>query len=101
MDNASGTGTVIAKYYSEVYGNRLYLSLGRVMDGGNRYLVRSVSEFQNAEAIGNMPLMGGEFRLRDIGEVVYGFPDKTQYERLDGVDALQLEIFKSSPFEEG
>ena len=27
---ASGTGTVIAKYYSEVYGNRLYLSLGRV-----------------------------------------------------------------------
>ena len=27
---ASGTGTVIAKYYSRVYGNRLYLSLGRV-----------------------------------------------------------------------
>ena len=27
---AAGTGTVIAKYYSQVYGNRLYLSLGRV-----------------------------------------------------------------------
>ena len=27
---AAGTGTVIAKYFSEVYGNRLYLSLGRV-----------------------------------------------------------------------
>ena len=27
---ASGTGTVIAKYYSEVYGNRLFLNLGQV-----------------------------------------------------------------------
>ncbi|MBF4162329.1 peptidoglycan DD-metalloendopeptidase family protein [Nocardioides acrostichi] len=27
---ASGTGTVISKYYSDVYGNRLYLSLGQV-----------------------------------------------------------------------
>lgn len=76
--------------------NNINLSLGRVMDGGDRYLVRSVSEFQDAEAIGNMPLMGGQFRLRDIAEVVYGFPEKTQYERLDGLDALQLEIYKSS-----
>ncbi|MCM0620499.1 peptidoglycan DD-metalloendopeptidase family protein [Nocardioides bruguierae] len=27
---AAGSGTVIAKYYSSVYGNRLYLSLGKV-----------------------------------------------------------------------
>ena len=76
--------------------NNVNISLGRVMDGGNRYLVRSVSEFKTAAEIGDMPLMGGQFRLRDIGEVVYDYPEKTQYERLDGIDALQLEIYKSS-----
>ncbi|MEE2658590.1 MAG: efflux RND transporter permease subunit [Candidatus Latescibacterota bacterium] len=76
--------------------NNLNVSLGRVMDGGQRYLVRLVSEFEEAEAIGDLPLLGGRFRLRDIGEVVYGYPEKTQYERLNGVDALQLEIFKAS-----
>ena len=76
--------------------NNVNISLGRVMDGGDRYLVRSVSEFKTAAEIGDMPLMGGQFRLRDIGEVVYDYPEKTQYERLDGIDALQLEIYKSS-----
>ena len=76
--------------------NNVNLSLGRVMDGGRRYQARVVSEFQAAETIGNLPLMGGRFRLRDIGEVVYGYPEKTRYERLDGVDALQLEIYKAS-----
>ena len=76
--------------------NNVNISLGRVMDGGDRYLVRSLSEFKTAAEIGDMPLMGGQFRLRDIGEVVYAYPEKTQYERLDGIDALQLEIYKSS-----
>ena len=76
--------------------NNVNISLGRVMDGGDRYLVRSLSEFKTAAEIGDMPLMGGQFRLRDIGEVVYDYPEKTQYERLDGIDALQLEIYKSS-----
>ena len=76
--------------------NNINISLGRVMDGGDRYLVRSLSEFKTAAEIGDMPLMGGQFRLRDIGEVVYDYPEKTQYERLDGIDALQLEIYKAS-----
>jgi HAE1 family hydrophobic/amphiphilic exporter-1 len=76
--------------------NNVNISLGRVMDGGDRYLVRSLSEFKTAAEIGDMPLMGGQFRLRDIGEVVYDYPEKTQYERLDGIDALQLEIYKAS-----
>jgi HAE1 family hydrophobic/amphiphilic exporter-1 len=76
--------------------NNVNVSLGRVMDGGRRLQVRLVSEFHEAEAIGDLPLIGGRFRLRDLGDVVYGYPDKTRYERLDGSDALELEIFKAS-----
>jgi len=76
--------------------NNANLSLGRVMDGGQRYMARAVGEFTRVEDIASMPLLGGQFRLGDIGEINYGFPEKRRYERLNGVDALQLEIFKAS-----
>ena len=76
--------------------NNVNVSLGRVLDGSQRYQVRLVSEFHEAEAIADLPLLRGRFRLRDIGDVIYGYPEKTRYERLDGVDAMELEIFKAS-----
>ena len=76
--------------------NNTNISLGRIMDGDQRYMVRAIGEFSRAEDIASMPLLGGRFRLGDIGEINYGFPEKRRYERLNGTDALQLEIFKAS-----
>ena len=76
--------------------NNTNISLGRVMDGDQRYMARAIGEFTRAEEIASMPLMGGQFRLSDIGEINYGYPEKRRYERLNGTDALELEIFKAS-----
>ena len=76
--------------------NNVNMSLGRVVDSGQRFMVRAVGEFDRAEQIGTLPLMGGQFRMGDIGEVVYGYPEKTRYERLNGIDAAQVEVYKSS-----
>ena len=76
--------------------NNTNISLGRVMDGDQRYMARAIGEFTRAEDIASMPLMGGQFRLSDIGEINYGYPEKRRYERLNGTDALELEIFKAS-----
>ena len=76
--------------------NNTNISLGRVMDGDQRYMARAIGEFSRAEEIASMPLMGGQFRLSDIGEINYGYPEKRRYERLNGTDALELEIFKAS-----
>jgi len=76
--------------------NNVNMSLGRVFDGSDRFLVRAISEFSRAEQIGNLPLEGGQFRFRDIGEVVYGFPEKKRFKRLNGVDAAEVEVYKSS-----
>ncbi len=76
--------------------NNVSMSLGRVVDGDQRFMVRAVGEFDRAEQIGDLPLVGGQFRMRDIGEVVYGYPEKTRYERLNGRDAAQVEVYKSS-----
>ena len=76
--------------------NNTNISLGRVMDGDQRYMARAIGEFTRAEEIASLPLMGGQFRLSDIGEINYGYPEKRRYERLNGTDALELEIFKAS-----
>jgi HAE1 family hydrophobic/amphiphilic exporter-1 len=76
--------------------NNINLSLGRVMDGHQRYLVRSVNEFQHPNEIARLPIPGGLFRLQDIGQVNYGYPPKTRIERLNGVESAEVEIFKSS-----
>ena len=80
----------------QLNANNTNISLGRIMDGDQRYMVRAIGEFTRAEDIANMPLLGGQFRLGDIGEINYGFPEKRSYERLNGTDALQLEVFKAS-----
>jgi HAE1 family hydrophobic/amphiphilic exporter-1 len=89
-------GISLAQLGWQLRENNVNVSLGRVMDGSQRYLARLISEFDEAEGIADLPLQGGHFRLRDIGKVVYGYPEKTRYERLDGVDAMELEIFKAS-----
>ena len=80
----------------QLNANNTNISLGRIMDGDQRYMVRAIGEFTRAEDIANMPLLGGQFRLSDIGEINYGFPEKRRYERLNGTDALELEVFKAS-----
>lgn len=76
--------------------NNVSMSLGRVVDGQQRFMVRAIGEFDQAEEIGDLPLVGGQFRMRDIGEVIYGYPEKRRYERLNGRDAAQVEVYKSS-----
>ena len=68
--------------------NNTNISIGRIVDGGQRYMARAVGEFNRAEDIAAMPLLGGQFSLGDIGEIHYGFPEKTSYERLNGVCLL-------------
>ena len=76
--------------------NNVSMSLGRVVDGQQRFMVRAIGEFDQAEEIRDLPLVGEQFRMRDIGEVVYGYPEKRRYERLNGRDAAQVEVYKSS-----
>ena len=75
--------------------NNVNMSVGRIREGDTRYLVRLVSEFQEPEAIGDLPLKGGRLRLSDIGDVVYGLPAKTRYERLDGRESAEIMVYKT------
>jgi len=76
--------------------NNVTLSAGTVDDGGKRYAVRSVGEFRSVEELASMPIIRRDVILSDVAKVVYDYPEKRQYERLDGADAVVVEVRKSS-----
>ena len=80
----------------QVRSNNVNVSLGRIMDGDSRFLVRALGEFQHPEEIGEIYLPERQLYLEDVGRVAYEYPEKRSYERLDGVDAVEVEVFKSS-----
>lgn len=80
----------------QVRSNNVNVSLGRVMDGDSRYMVRVLGEFREPEEIGELVVPGRGLLLNDLGRVVYEYPEKKRYERLDGVDAVEVEVFKAS-----
>lgn len=81
---------------AQVRSNNVNASLGRVMEGEQRYLVRAVGEFRSPEEIGALPLKNRQLRLEDLGRVNYDYPEKREYDRLNGVDAVSMRVFKSS-----
>jgi HAE1 family hydrophobic/amphiphilic exporter-1 len=81
---------------SQLQANNIDVSLGRVEDGGRRYLTRVRGEFQHPEEIGNLPLAGSNLRISDLGTVRYEYPERESYERLNGRDAVEVQVYKVS-----
>ena len=80
----------------QVRSNNVNLSLGRVLDADQRYLVRALGEFGEVDEIGRLPLIGRNLRLEDLGEVNYDYPEKKRFERLNGADAVTLNVYKAA-----
>ena len=80
----------------QVRNNNANLSLGRVVDADQRYLVRALGEFGEVDDIGQLPLIGRNLRLEDLGEVVYDYPEKKRFERLNGAEAVTLNVYKAA-----
>jgi HAE1 family hydrophobic/amphiphilic exporter-1 len=76
--------------------NNVNVSIGRIRDGDQRYLARVLGEFTHTDEIGKLPVRGGAFQLDDLGEVKYDYPERKSFDRLNGVDAVTVQVYKSS-----
>ena len=76
--------------------NNINVAGGYIMDGGKKYSLRSVGEFQSPDDIANLPLKGGLLRLADVGQVQYEYPEKTSFSRLNSMDAVNIDVYKAS-----
>ena len=73
------------------------VSAGRLEEGTQRYLVRTINQFRSVEEFGGLIVSPGGGRpvyLRDIAEVRSGFSEREAIIRMNGREAVEIAIYK-------
>ena len=73
------------------------LSGGRLEEGIQQYLVRTVNQFRSVEEIGTVIIAhrdGAPVYLRDVALVRHGFKEREAITRINGVEAVEVAIYK-------
>jgi hydrophobic/amphiphilic exporter-1 (mainly G- bacteria), HAE1 family len=90
-----GIDTVIARLEAE----NVNLAGGTMRDGRTRYLVRTVNEFQNLEDMRQIVIVRSDdrdIRLRDLASVTSGHKRRDVITRVDGLEAVEIEVYKEA-----
>ena len=70
---------------------------GRLREGKTEYLVRTLNEFQDVGEIGETiigSVDGTQIRLKDVARVAFGEKERETVVRINGREAVELEIYK-------
>lgn len=86
----------IYQVFMSLRNNNLNLSSGYILDGGKKYFIRNIGEFESVNDVANIPVAGSNIKLNNIAEVKYEFPEQNGYWRLDGKPAVLISISKQS-----
>ncbi|MFQ5641526.1 MAG: efflux RND transporter permease subunit, partial [bacterium] len=73
------------------------LAGGSLKEGAHQYLVRTLNQFKSVEEIRDVILRtheGSKIYLRDVAEIVEGHKERKAVTRLDGVEAVEIAIYK-------
>jgi hydrophobic/amphiphilic exporter-1 (mainly G- bacteria), HAE1 family len=73
------------------------LSGGRLEQGTQRFLVRTLNEFESVEQMANAIIATKDGRpvyLRDVASVTRGFKDREAITRVDGRESIELAVYK-------
>jgi HAE1 family hydrophobic/amphiphilic exporter-1 len=73
------------------------LSGGRLEEGAQQYLVRTLNQFRTVEEIDNVIVASREGKpvyLRDIAGVRHGYKEREAITRLNGIEAVEVAIYK-------
>jgi len=71
------------------------LSVGDVIEGSRKLLLRVVGDLGRLEDIRALPI-GNGLRLADVAEVAYDFPRQTRFSYFNGTQALSVRVDKAS-----
>ncbi|MGI9265020.1 MAG: efflux RND transporter permease subunit, partial [Gammaproteobacteria bacterium] len=90
-------GISISTVAGRIRAENVNLSGGRLEEGSQRYLVRTINEFQTVEEIADAIIATPEGRpvyLRDIAEVTRGFKEREAITRIGERESVELAIYK-------
>ncbi len=89
-------GVDVRQLATVLRANHVNVSGGEIDQGSRRLLVRSVGELASVGEVRDLPINDRGLRLGDVAEVRYGYPDKEEYNFLNGREALTVRIYKAS-----
>ncbi|GEL74278.1 efflux RND transporter permease subunit [Myxococcus virescens] len=98
LDKARAAGVSPLGIAQRVASENLDLPAGRLQLGASEMTVRSLGQFQNVDEIRDLPVArsatGAQVRLGEIASVTDGVAERRTLARLNGQDAVILEIVK-------
>ncbi|RMG44435.1 MAG: efflux RND transporter permease subunit [Acidobacteria bacterium] len=93
------TGLSIQEVVRRLEVENVNVAGGDIKEGDTRYLVRTLNEFRTLDEIADLVVAerdGREIRLRDVGTVTSGWKDRQVITRLDGSEAVEIELQKEA-----
>ncbi|MCU0639236.1 MAG: efflux RND transporter permease subunit [Candidatus Krumholzibacteria bacterium] len=81
----------------QVGAENVNLSGGRLEEGSQQYLVRTLNEFKSVEEIGNIIISTKEGKptyLKDVATVMHGYKEREAIIRLNSVEAVEIALYK-------
>ena len=82
---------------AQIGAENVNLSGGRLEEGTQQYLVRTLNQFESVDEIAEVIVStkdGKPIYLRDIATVRHGFKEREAITRLDGREAVEIAIYK-------
>lgn len=90
-------GLNVSAVIDRLAAENVNLSGGRVDEGSQRFLVRTLNQFVSLDEMRDMVLTvvaGRPVRLKDIAEVHAGFKEREAIIRIDGREAVEVAVYK-------
>lgn len=97
QEKAAQRGITAQNIVSRIQSENINMSAGRVYDGQQEYLVRTVNQFVSLDQLSNMIVKQEEGRtiyLKDIARVIDGEKERTDITRVNNNEAIELAIYK-------
>lgn len=97
QERLSQLGLSIDQVASRLRAENVNLSGGRLEQGNQRFLVRTINEFTSVEQMADSIVANVEGRpvyLRDIASVTRGYKEREAITRVDGNESVELAVYK-------
>ncbi|MDH4256089.1 MAG: efflux RND transporter permease subunit, partial [Gammaproteobacteria bacterium] len=93
----SQLGLSIEQVAARIRAENVNLSGGRLEEGSQRFLVRTINEFQEVEEFGDAivaTVAGRPVYLRDVATVTRGYKEREAITRVNGGESVELAVYK-------
>jgi len=90
-------GLTLGALTERLAAENVNLSAGRLEEGEQRYLVRTINQFKSVEEIASLIVATGNSRpvyLRDIARVKAGYRERQAIIRMNGREAVEVAVYK-------